>query len=62
MAGTDGATGSDDDRSVHQEWVLADELEEIVVGPLWVVQAQFVVGRALAAQQVSNRNAHGLDQ
>ena len=38
------------------------EIDQLVVAPFGIVEAEFIVGRALAPQKIARRDAHAPDQ
>jgi hypothetical protein len=36
--------------------------DELIVGPFWVVEPELVIGRTLAAQQLSRAHANGAQE
>src|SRR6266545_5615965 len=37
-------------------------IDQLVIGPFWVIEAELVKGRAFLPEKRTNRNAHGLDE
>ena len=52
----------DDDGTVHQNRVLADEVKKLFVGPLDVTETERRIRRSPLAQQVAYGNAHRRNQ
>jgi hypothetical protein len=55
-------TTSDHHRALHQDRMLNDEADQVVVCPFRVVEIQFVIGRATTAQQGAGADAHAGEQ
>jgi hypothetical protein len=51
-----------DDRTIDQDRVTHHEVDKLVVGPFRVIEAELVIGCPLAAQHVTRRDAHAIDQ
>src|SRR5690606_24642171 len=56
------AQWGDHDRAVDENRMLDHEVDQLIVTPFEIIEAEFCIGGAIFAQYCAHRNAHGRDQ